>query len=165
MGNIIKRTTLLLFALVSCQLAFCQLTKIKSVDTIQVTGKVLFIDSLCDMSNVSFVNRYPYYLILVEPDTFSERKFNIRYRIAIRWFSNIYSIKINTTQTFIVKRTEYDELRIPGDVINMQTATESILNQIDKSNLISIILTRLPCYDYSLKENLYVRYEQIDKRF
>ncbi len=150
---------LLLFSIVS-KFASGQLTEIKSIDTIQISGKILFIDSLCHMAkHYDHGGSYiPYYLVLIAPNAEEATKFNMDHRIVVRVI-NIETLKSNGLINLKIKRTEYS--RFPAEGV-WSNKLDSMLQQVDKQSLRISILEHRPCYDYSLKEKLYYRYEIVE---
>lgn len=160
-----RRIIFTLIFLVCSKLVICQLTEIKSIDTIQVTGRILFIDSLCDMTKhySHWGNLIPYYLVLIEPDTSKPVKFKLDHRLVIR-IKDIKTLSCNKTLTFKIIRTEFIKPNIPmqDNGLNTNLAADSILNQIDKSVFVFSFMEKIPCFDYSLKEKLYLKYEIVE---
>ncbi|MGZ5283992.1 MAG: hypothetical protein ACXWEY_17080 [Bacteroidia bacterium] len=154
------------FILLSCKFSIIalqvsgQLTKVKFIDTLQINGVILFIDSLPNMTPIPVGNHYggndlPYYLILLRTDS---KITNHPYEKIVIRKNGIKNLTPGNTYSFKIRRTQYESPKMEtekGEII-----MDSVLNKVNKRSLTFSLLERRP--DYVLKERLYFRYEVIE---
>lgn len=128
-----KRLLLFLFIGLACRAGFAQ-----SADTIQLTGKILLIDSFCTLKNEPgkhFYSDYkPYYLVLFKPTLFSSKESDNRMVIRTR---SIAGLPLAEEGKIKLKRLK---------VNSSGTSSSEIIN----------------CHDYVLKERNDIVYELVE---
>ena len=140
-------------------------TPVKSIDTINLTGTVLFIDSLVDMSPVYFGAKdlnplIPYYLILVKVDSirgtdYWDDKLVFRTR-------NIDLITLNSKISTKLKMTVYESFGMNKPDENIRMHVDSIIDSIDIKALYFYFMEPRPTRSYSLKEKVNYEFQTLN---